>query len=71
MAGAGKQNRRGKRKSQTLQSLMGHGRGFALHPKSNGKALKVQSWGNDTHSLVLLKNRLVTECIRDQGWNGV
>lgn len=31
-------------------------RGLGLSPKSNGKALKVQSWGNDMHSLVLLKN---------------
>ena len=43
------------RKYQTLQSLMGRGRGFGLSLKSSGKALKVQSWGNDTHSLALWK----------------
>lgn len=42
LAGAGEQNRR-KRKSQTLQSLMGYGRGVGLSPKSSDKALKVQS----------------------------
>lgn len=26
----------------------------------------MQSWGDDMHSLVLLKNHLVTECAKDQ-----
>lgn len=61
LARAGEQNRRGKRKSQTSQSLMGYGRGFGFSPTSGGKALKVQSWGDDMHSLVLMKSPLLTD----------
>lgn len=48
-----------------MQSLMGHGRGFGLSSESNVKASKAPRWGNDMHSLVLIKNPLVTECTND------
>lgn len=50
-----------------LKSLLGHGTGFGFFLKSNGKALKMQSLGNDMHSLGLGKNPLVTECTKGQG----
>lgn len=45
LARAGEQNRRGKRKRQTSQSLMGYGRGFGFSPKSGDKALKSAKLG--------------------------